>query len=157
MQDQVFQEIARSRENQSTALILITHDISLVAENCERIAVMYAGQIVEMASAAEIFSAPLHPYTIGLQNAFADLEREHRTLISIPGAMPDLLSPPTGCRFAERCPFARAQCGTPPPLQEKAPGHWAACHFTHEAELFRVAARDEATWERTLASAREPA
>ena len=152
MQDQVFKEIDAIRKSRGTALILITHDISLVAENCERVAVMYAGEIVEMAPAVEIFTTPLHPYTIGLQNAFADLEGDHRTLISIPGATPDLLAPPSGCRFAPRCPFAREQCRTPPPLEEKAPGHWAACHFTNEADLFRVAAREATTWERPLAA-----
>ena len=151
MQDQVFAEIDAIRKERGTALILITHDISLVAENCDRVAVMYAGQIVEMGPAADIFASPLHPYTIGLQNASADLEGDHHTLISIPGETPDLRAPPTGCRFAPRCPFARAQCEMSPPLTEKAPGHFAACHFANEANQFRVAARSAATWERPAA------
>jgi peptide/nickel transport system ATP-binding protein len=118
---------------------------------------MYAGQIVEMGPAAAIFAGPLHPYTIGLQNASADLERDHQTLISIPGETPDLRAPPAGCRFAPRCPFARAQCGTPPPLSEKQPGHFAACHFADEAARFRVAARDAATWELPEARPADPA
>ena len=117
MQDQVFAEIDRIRQERGTALILITHDISLVSENCDRIAIMYAGLIAEMAPTRTIFARPMHPYTIGLQNAFADLADRGRDLISIAGAPPDLVHPPAGCRFAPRCPFAREKCREPPPLR----------------------------------------
>ena len=152
MQDQVFAEIDRIRSTRGTALILITHDISLVSENCDRIAIMYAGQIVEMAPTRAILELPLHPYTIGLQNAFADLADRGRDLISIAGAPPDLVQPPTGCRFAPRCPFARAKCSDPPPLVQRTDDHWVACHFADEAVEFRQAARDEKTWEAATVS-----
>jgi peptide/nickel transport system ATP-binding protein len=146
MQDQVFTEIDRIRKR-GTALILITHDISLVSENCDRIAVMYAGLIAEMAPTGTIFERPMHPYTIGLQSAFANLADRGRDLISIAGAPPDLVHPPVGCRFAPRCPFAREKCSEPPPLLEREDGHWVACHFPEEAEAFRQAGREEKTWE----------
>lgn len=147
MQDQIFAEIDRIRSERGTALILITHDISLVSENCDRVAIMYAGQIVEMAPTRAIFELPLHPYTIGLQNSFADLADRGRDLISIPGAPPDLVQPPTGCRFAPRCPFARGKCSEPPPLIQRTDDHWVACHFADEAFAFRQVAREERTWE----------
>jgi peptide/nickel transport system ATP-binding protein len=152
MQDQVFAEIDRIRRERGTALILITHDISLVSENCDRIAIMYAGLIAEMAPTKTIFARPMHPYTIGLQNAFADLADRGRDLISIAGAPPDLVHPPAGCRFAPRCPFAREKCSEPPPLVEREDGHWVACHFAEEAEAFRQAGREEKTWETAAAA-----
>ena len=152
MQDQVFAEIDRIRRERGTALILITHDISLVSENCDRIAIMYAGLIAEMAPTRTIFERPMHPYTIGLQNAFADLADRGRDLISIAGAPPDLVHPPAGCRFAPRCPFAREKCSEPPPLLEREDGHWVACHFPEEAEAFRQAGREEKTWEAAAAA-----
>ncbi|MGE0038451.1 MAG: ABC transporter ATP-binding protein [Xanthobacteraceae bacterium] len=152
MQDQVFAEVDRIRRDRGTALILITHDISLVSENCDRIAIMYAGQVAEMAPTAAIFDGPMHPYTIGLQNAFADLGDRGRDLISIAGAPPDLTRPPAGCRFAPRCPFAREKCNEPPPLVEREGAHWVACHFADEAESFRRAGRDERTWEKAAAA-----
>jgi peptide/nickel transport system ATP-binding protein len=152
MQDQVFAEIDRIRRERGTALILITHDISLVAENCDRVAVMYAGQIAEMAPTRAIFDRPLHPYTIGLQNAYGDLDDRGRDLISIPGAPPDLVLPPAGCRFASRCPFARDKCSEPPPLLQREDGHWVACHFSEDAEAFRQAGRAASTWETSAAA-----
>ena len=135
MQDQVFTEIDRIRRDRGIALILITHDIALVSENCDRVAIMYAGQIAEMAPSRAIFDRPMHPYTIGLQNASADLGDHGRDPISINGAPPDLVTPPAGCRFAPRCPFVREKCREPPPLLEREKEHWVACHFAHDAEL----------------------
>ena len=149
MQDQVFEEIARLQQAGQKALILITHDISLVAENCDRVAVMYAGRIVELASVREIFSRPIHPYTIGLQNAFPDLKGKTRGLISIPGAPPDLTAPRPGCRFAPRCPFAQERCASEdPPLSGVGPNHQVACHFPEKAAEFRDAGGQEKIWER---------
>ena len=152
IQDQVFEEFERLQRGGRKALILITHDISLVAENCGRVAVMYAGQIVEMASAREIFANPLHPYTIGLQNAFPNLRRRSRELISIPGAPPNLAAPIEGCRFAPRCPFGQARCTHEAPLLAPAgEGHLIACHFADSAGEFRERGRSAETWERNEA------
>ena len=153
IQDQVFAEIDSIRREHRTALVLITHDISLVAENCDRLAIVYAGNIVEMGPTQTILSKPMHPYTIGLQNAYADLDNSSRELISIAGAPPDLLDPPAGCRFAPRCPFAREQCAIAPDLKQREDGHWVRCHFADDAETFRRLGAEEATWEAAAAAA----
>jgi oligopeptide/dipeptide ABC transporter ATP-binding protein len=153
MQDQVFAEIDRIRKIHGTALILITHDISLVSENCDRVAIMYAGQIAETGPTRMILDQPMHPYTIGLQNAFADLAHPECDLISIAGAPPDLVQPPNGCRFAPRCPFAREICRREPPqLMMRGEGQRVACHFAEEAESFRLAGRQGQTWETAAAA-----
>ena len=156
MQDQVYEEIGRIRGDSRKALILITHDISLVAENCDRVAVMYAGRIAEIAPSQEIFSRPMHPYTIGLQNAFPKLRGESRELISIAGAPPTLLAPASGCSFAPRCPFAQERCTREvPPLTSVGKDHHVACHFTEKAAEFRELGRHESTWEREETAERE--
>ena len=113
------------------AMILITHDMGVVAEAADDIVVMYAGQIVEQASSLDLFDHPEHPYTEALLGALPQIEgegiREGR-LTAIPGRPPDLVDPPTACRFAPRCPYAdrerlRAR-RTPPELREIRPGHW---------------------------------
>ena len=118
------------REEHEMAMIVITHDMGVVAETADDIIVMYAGQIVEQAPALELFDHPEHPYTEALLGALPQLEgtgiREGR-LTAIPGRPPDLSDPPPACRFAPRCPFAneRDSCATKPPeLREIRPGHW---------------------------------
>jgi oligopeptide/dipeptide ABC transporter ATP-binding protein len=156
MQDQVYEEIGRIRGDARKALILITHDISLVAENCDRVAVMYAGRIAEIAPTREIFSHPMHPYTIGLQNAFPNLRGESRELISIAGAPPTLLGPASSCSFAPRCPFAQERCAREvPSLTPVGKDHNVACHFTEKAAEFRELGRHESTWEREETAERE--
>jgi oligopeptide/dipeptide ABC transporter ATP-binding protein len=127
-------------------MLLITHDMALVSENCDRIAVMYAGKIVELGG-PEVFEEPLHPYTMGLVNAFPKTLETDRDLVSIPGAPPSLIEPPKGCRFRQRCPFAAPQCEREPPLAEVLPGRFAACHFTERATHLRARARDPLTWQ----------
>ena len=111
------------------ALVIITHNLGIVARYADHVAVMYAGRIVERTSAARLFAAPSHPYTIGLLGAVPRLDRVRtRQLATVDGMPPDLLHPPTGCRFAPRC-FARAEiCTIDPPLYDVGPGHAAACH-----------------------------
>ena len=148
VQDQIYGEIGRIRRAGGQALILITHDISLVAENCDRIAVMYAGRIVETGAVPDVFARPHHPYTIGLASAFPVLRGEGGELISIAGAPPSLLAPLPGCRFATRCPFAEEMCTrVDPPLLPVGSGHLSACHFPERAAEFRERGRREATWE----------
>ena len=92
----------------NSSLMLITHDLGLAAENCEKIAVMYAGNIVELGPVAEVFGKPTHPYTLGLIEALPS--REEDTLSTIPGVVPDLIYPPSGCRFSTRCFRAGDPC-----------------------------------------------
>jgi peptide/nickel transport system ATP-binding protein len=110
------------------SIILITHNLGLVAEIADRIAVMYAGRIMEIATAEEIFARPLHPYTQGLINCVPNILVDQKELVTMPGSPPDLVDPPAGCRFAPRCPRVMAICREEAPdLLEHAPGHSAAC------------------------------
>ena len=148
-QDGIFRQLRAIRQRLSASMLLITHDMGLVAENCDRVAVMYAGRIVEYARVRHVFKEPLHPYTLGLANAFPSLTRPRaRALISIPGAPPSLLDPPAHCRFAARCPYRTEVClAEDPPFREVAPGHFAACHHADRADAMREQAADSATWE----------
>jgi oligopeptide/dipeptide ABC transporter ATP-binding protein len=113
-----------------TAIVLITHDLGVVAEVCQRVVVMYAGKVVEQGTADEIFNNPQHPYTIGLLKSVPQLgESVKEKLVPIGGLPPDLLNPPKGCNFRPRCPRRQAQCEEEPSLMEAAPGHPAACWF----------------------------
>ncbi len=110
------------------SLLLITHNLGIVAEVCDRVAVLYAGRLVEIGSVRDIFARPIHPYTRGLLQSVIHLETKQ--LFSIEGSPPDLYSPPSGCRFHPRCPYAKDICKTEdPPLAEFRPGQFAACHF----------------------------
>lgn len=110
------------------SLILITHNLGIVAEVCDRVAVLYAGKVAEIGPIGDIFHRAIHPYTQGLLSSIIHLDT--RELRSIEGNPPDLIQPPTGCRFHPRCPYAQTICReTVPPLVEYRPGHYAACHF----------------------------
>jgi len=113
-----------------TSVMLITHDLALVAQMSTKVAIMYAGKFVEFGTSRDVYKSPFHPYTIGLLGAFADIRRAKEKLISVPGSPPDLIEPPSGCRFHPRCPYAREVCKErEPPLEEAEPGHTVACHF----------------------------
>lgn len=129
------------------SVIMITHDISVVAYCCDSIAVMYAGQVVESGPSGALLGEAAHPYTMGLCNAFPDLERAADLLVPIAGSPPDLHDPPPGCRFAPRCPFALDRCmREAPPLEEVAAGHRAACWRSSEAAALRQQATQASTW-----------
>jgi oligopeptide/dipeptide ABC transporter ATP-binding protein len=128
-------------------MVLITHDIAVVSENCDQVVVMYAGRVMERGSHT-VLENPFHPYTVGLINAFPDLDGEARELISIPGSPPSLLNPPKGCRFHARCPFVMPLCAErEPELMQVAPGHFAACHRTEDIVEIRARGTDPATWQ----------
>jgi oligopeptide transport system ATP-binding protein len=113
-----------------TAIILITHDLGVVAEVCRRVNVMYAGKIVESGPSSKLFAQPQHPYTMGLLKSVPSIgDNVKEQLHPIGGLPPDLLAPPKGCRFRPRCPRAQAKCLEQPPLIETAPGQRAACWF----------------------------
>jgi peptide/nickel transport system ATP-binding protein len=136
------------REAADISVILITHDISVVAYACDRMAVMYAGRIVEEGPVArEVLQAPAHPYTMGLANAFPDLHGSRDALIPIYGEPPDLHHPPTGCRFRPRCPFVLPVCVRDVATTQTAPAHDVACWRHDEAPVLRRRARELATWE----------
>ena len=113
------------------SLLLITHDLGVVAERADEVAIMYAGKIVERAGAKEIFARPLHPYTVGLLNSLPGARgQKKKRLAAIPGVVPSPLELPGGCRFRDRCPKAAGMCAeAEPPLVENGKGHWVACYF----------------------------
>jgi oligopeptide transport system ATP-binding protein len=113
-----------------TAIVLITHDLGVVAEVCQRVVVMYAGKVVEEASAQDLFTSPQHPYTVGLLSSIPVLgDSVKEKLVPIGGLPPDLLHPPEGCRFAPRCSRRQAKCAEPPPLAPVGQNRKAACWF----------------------------
>ena len=114
----------------SASLILVTHNLAVVAEMADLVAVMYAGRIVEMGSKNEVLDDPLHPYTIGLLDSVPSTTRATRRIKQIPGMIPSLDDLPSGCRFRPRCDSCRMpDCLEDPPLREVSPGRWVACHF----------------------------
>jgi peptide/nickel transport system ATP-binding protein len=146
VQRQVLDVLRDLQQRLKLSMILVTHDISVVAYLCDRVVVMYAGRVVEEGTTAEVLERPRHPYTMGLTNAFPDLERAGGLLIPIEGAPPDLAAPPAGCRFAPRCPFAEARCETVDP-HGLAP---VACHRASDADSLRERARAPGTWDARL-------
>ncbi len=127
IQAQILQVLRDIRTRQESSLLLITHDLGVAAENCDRIAVMYAGRIVEFGPVRQIFANPAHPYTRKLLDALPTLGRTE--LAAIPGSVPDLISPPPGCRFSNRCDRASEICESQrPPWAPIGDGHNAACH-----------------------------
>jgi peptide/nickel transport system ATP-binding protein len=131
-QAQILELIRRLRADFDSAVIMITHDLGVVAELCDDVIVMYAGRVVEQGSVSEIFERPQHPYTWGLLESLPGRNLGRERLMSIPGAPPSLLSPPLGCRFNPRCGFTMSKCRVdpPPPLEPtRGDGHLAACHL----------------------------
>lgn len=147
VKDQILDRIDRIQKQLQKSLLLVTHDISVVAENCDKTIVMYGGKIVEYAATGPLLRQAYHPYTLGLKNAFPRLRGPIQELISIPGSPPDLMNAPSGCRFHTRCPFAQERCIEEEPIiTEVEPGHYSACHFSELAPEFRERAADGQLW-----------
>ena len=128
IQAQILDLLRQLREETGTAIVLITHDLGVVAETCDDVAVMYAGEIVEQAPAASLFSAPQHPYTVGLLGSIPLISERRERLATISGSVPSLAGQFAGCRFAGRCPFADARCrAQAPPLAAVSAGHLSRC------------------------------
>src|SRR3989441_8906704 len=130
VQAQTLRLLRDLKDRLGLSMIMISHDLSIIAETCNKVAIMYAGKIVEYGDAVSIFKNPLHPYTQGLIKAFPSIHGERVRLSSIPGQPPDLLNPPPACRFNPRCPYVMDVCKrTEPVLQEQDKGHFVACHL----------------------------
>jgi|SRR4029077_2409503 oligopeptide/dipeptide ABC transporter ATP-binding protein len=131
IQAQILELIKELQQRMGMALLLITHDLGVVAERADEVAIMYAGKIVERASAQAIFARPLHPYTVGLLNSLPGTGgKKKKRLDAIPGVVPSPLDLPSGCRFRDRCPKAAGICAEAEPLlAEKEQGHPVACYF----------------------------
>ncbi len=129
IQAQIVELIKELKRTTITSVLFITHDLGLVAEVCDRVTVMYAGDVSETASVRELFRNPLHPYSVGLLASVPKPEQRDE-LAMIPGAVPNLIAPPTGCRFHPRCQKRMEICSAQkPPTIEHSPGHWVACHL----------------------------
>jgi peptide/nickel transport system ATP-binding protein len=129
MQAQILELLERLRQELGLALILISHDLGVLAETCDRIAVMYAGRIVETGPVREVFAAPQHPYTKRLLDSLPVIGGSRQLAAPIPGGPPDPGDLPEGCRFRPRCPYAADRCLEDPALREVRPAQAAACHF----------------------------
>lgn len=137
VQREILQEIETLQKQFGFSILFITHDLSLLIEFANRIAIMYAGKLAELAPSRELLEHPLHPYSAGLMNSFPSVSGEKKILHGIPGSPPDLASPPKGCRFHPRCVHCKPdqvqlygrQTTVDPPLREISPGHWVACHL----------------------------
>lgn len=133
VQKDILQQIEQLKESLGFSNLFITHDLSLMVEFSDRIAIMYAGEIVEMSTASQIFTNPLHPYTKGLLMSFPSITGERKKLIGIPGSPPNMIHPPSGCKFHPRCRFYDGvERNMPPKLIEVLPGHWVACNCKKE-------------------------
>jgi oligopeptide/dipeptide ABC transporter ATP-binding protein len=112
IQDQILKLLASLRERLQVSVVFVSHDLAVIAQTCRRVAVMYAGQVVETGPVEDVFREPRHPYTLGLLRSVPDVDDVREALATIPGAPPDLANPPSGCRFHPRCPFAQEDCVT---------------------------------------------
>jgi peptide/nickel transport system ATP-binding protein len=137
IQAQILELMRKLREESGAAVILITHDLGVVAEVCDEVLVMYAGQVVERAPVRELFRFPQHPYTVGLLGSLPRLDQPRPRLAAIEGAVPNMTAPPEGCRFQARCPFRIAKCAEMPPLLPVEGGRLTRCW---RAPLERLAA-----------------
>jgi peptide/nickel transport system ATP-binding protein len=127
IQGQILFEAQRLCRDSGTAMIWVTHDLAVVAGLADRIAVMYAGRIVELGRTADVIERPMHPYTKGLIGSVPSQNTRGHRLAQIPGMTPSLLKLPTGCAFKARCPIAADRCNEMPAPEEHRPGHWARC------------------------------
>lgn len=134
VQDHILKELKKVQDKLGMSMIYISHDIAVIAEVSDRIGVMYAGRMAEMATAVEIFEHPRHPYTVALMSAFPSIVGEKHDLVTVPGEPPDLLNPPTGCRYHPRCPNATEICRQEqPPFEDIGNEHLLACWNPVEA------------------------
>ena len=146
VQDKIIDKLMEIQAEIGSSLLLITHDVGVVAETCDEMSVLYGGKVMEQGDTDRIFRAPTNPYTIGLKNAFPEVDEFDEQAISIPGSLPDLTQEPTGCVFRNRCPFATEECEQSHPPLVEAGGQLSACHYTDRADEMREEAADPATW-----------
>ena len=134
VQAQVLDLLRTLRRELGLAMILISHDLSVIAETCDRVAIMYAGRLAEQGTAEDVYRAPAHPYTQALLHAFPNIRTSQEFVAGIPGHPPSLIEPPVGCRFADRCPLAIERCRVEEPvLRSMTPGQTVACHLATPA------------------------
>jgi oligopeptide/dipeptide ABC transporter ATP-binding protein len=140
IQAQILEQMKEIKEDTGASILLITHDLGVIGEMADRVAVMYAGNIVEYTDADTLFNAPQHPYTQGLLNCFPEATERKTELEPIEGIVPNLVNPPSGCRFHPRCKMAMPICSErEPQLKEIAPGHQVSC-LLYEEDIVKPSA-----------------
>jgi len=133
VQAQVLKLMTELRKRLDLAMIMISHDLSIISETCDKLAIMYAGKLVELGDVVTMFKKPMHPYTQGLIAAFPGIYAPKQEMRALPGSPPNLLNPPKGCRFAPRCPYAMAICKKETPqLREVSKGHFVSCYLVKD-------------------------
>ncbi len=148
VQERIIRKLLEIRRELKSSILLITHDISVIAEMSDRVGIMYAGRLMEVAPADDLFHSPCHPYSLGLKNAFPSIRSMERELISIPGSPPNLLGEMPGCAFEGRCPFAVERCAVERPSDRTVgPEHLVSCHRLADAEAMRALASAKSTWQ----------
>jgi peptide/nickel transport system ATP-binding protein len=136
VQNKILDLLRKLQKKYDLAVLFITHDLSVVAENCTNTGIMYAGNMVELGTTKAVFKESLHPYTYKLIGAFPSIKGPKRRLEFIPGSPPNLLNPPPGCKFHPRCPYAQDICSVEfPDFSEIEPGHFARCHFAGQLDF----------------------
>ncbi len=149
VQDNILQRINELHKKTRASMLWSSHDISVIAETCDKVAIMYAGQMMEYASSRSIFRNAYHPYTLGLRQTFPSITGTNNKLIAIKGSPPNLIDPPAGCRFSERCPFKKEKCTVDDiPFLEVEPRHFSRCIRADAIEEIRRLVPIGETWEK---------
>jgi len=146
VQDKIIHKLLEIQDEIDSSLLLITHDIGVVAETCDDVSVLYGGKVMEQGATRDVLKHPTNPYTMGLKNSFPDIDDFDHQAISIPGSLPDLTEEPTGCVFRNRCPFATDECEDGHPPIEPVENQRSACYHTDRVEQFRAEATEPETW-----------
>ena len=148
VQDKIIEQILEIQERIDSSLLLITHEIGVIAETCDDLSLLYGGKVMEQGSVDNVLINPTNPYTMGLKNSFPEIEESSTDPVAIPGSPPDLDAPPSSCAFVDRCPFATDECESahPPLVELPNRNHRSACHFVDEAARMRREAADPETW-----------
>ncbi|WP_408957082.1 dipeptide ABC transporter ATP-binding protein [Natrinema sp. 74] len=149
VQDKIIDKILEIQERMDSSLLLITHEIGVIAETCDELSILYGGKVMEQGSVDNVLVNPTNPYTMGLKNSFPEIDEEDKDPVAIPGSPPNLNAEPTACVFQDRCPFATDECGEshPEPVELPNRNHRSACHRVKEAAQMRQAADEPETWD----------
>ncbi|GKZ15282.1 ABC transporter ATP-binding protein [Haladaptatus sp. T7] len=146
VQDKIVHKLMEIQEEIDSSLLLITHEVGVVAETCDEVSVLYGGKVMEQGDTFDVFHDPRNPYTMGLKNAFPEVDEFDEQAISIPGSLPDLTEEPTGCVFRNRCPFATEQCESEHPPLVGSGEQVSACYYADKADEMQEQASDPETW-----------
>ncbi|KOX95334.1 dipeptide ABC transporter ATP-binding protein [Halorubrum tropicale] len=155
VQDKIINKLLEIQDEVDSSMLLITHDVGVVAETCDEVSVLYGGKVMEQGATYDVFQNPTNPYTMGLQNSFPEVDEFDKQAISIPGSLPELTEEPTECVFRNRCPFSTEECADGHPPLTANEGQLSACYHTDEARDMREAADDAETWGIDIAEDRE--